>query len=794
LEEPIKKSLEFSAKLDLNDFDRSIQQTMQKLRQLTSSQEMMQMQRATAQKLGTSGTGATLSQPSMDAFNRASQQFRRDMNQFVREQTVAQEKLGKQIASRISDEKRLTDELSKRIQGTKEYLDLEQKISRHKENTYRMEQQYRQRDKTLNDSLTASSGGGGRPPSSMLRGMAGAAGFAGGIAGAIGSAGNYYTGLPIQSAMAQGNASQGLFGKDLSSLASGNVVGFNAFMPERYKALAMANQKMQTQPTWDFLSGVSGMDAVRSLLGGGNGRASDLAMSLITKGAGGLFGGGMMDQAMEASGGTSFRQSMGGMSDRFNTSYQSKLMEDFAGNYQNVMDAERKKNPLKNLASDYLQQNYQRDLLMQRSLGLNYGTYHGAGGFREQANLSGFNDNMAIEAAQGILGAGGSTRSGRGGAISALQAQRGFDLTNAPGVLGRVSGRLGDNEASNNALKRILADSFSDGLDNSDFRQEQRKYAEIAAGAIAASGASNSTDVENTLRNIRSYMGGETTIGGLQSSANAYESSQQIRSQTSGRAGALQFSSMMSDPVLGKLSPLEMSGLAELRPEHLTTGNMLIQSAADSAGVSPQELIDRLQKTKKSTEMGSMMLSSQTTQPLFDYMKQNNMTDIPSLSDLRAGGAGEDVIGAFKAYSSQQTMLPGYVGDEKYQRARLRGLRGPMDETSPESMQYVTDKMGSTETGRIEDKVVQATGAASQAFLENFRQFKDVITPASDAIGGLTKQLVLLTAVASGASDADRPAMLKGAADQMRSTLRNRLSAPVQPQSGKPKVGGPSEY
>ena len=128
--------------------------------------------------------------------------------------------------------------------------------------------------------------------------------------------------------------------------------------------------------------------------------------------------------------------------------------------------------PYQKAAVDLLQQNSSGFLGTQRMLGMGD---KGLFNFLNGVTGAGFMPEQGMQAAQSIIGAGGSSRMGTD-AVMALKAQRGLDLTNAPELLGKLSGNLGGSGASKNALIEIFATGQQIGLDRSNLLKKTEDF------------------------------------------------------------------------------------------------------------------------------------------------------------------------------------------------------------------------------------------------------------------------------------------------------------------------------
>lgn len=782
------KQLKFTVKVD----PQGLQEIERKIRQINASTQMMQTATQTAQKLEGSGMGGIVSKPSREAFDRALQDQKKAMMGYIQELAKKNEDIRKQYDVQLSKLKELNAERDKLVKNSDEYLKKEQQIAAVQHNADVDHAKYMQQAGIIGKISDNVGGGGGKTP-----GAGGATGFGADMGGALAAVGKVlgtvsaivatgtalydnYTSLPLQRNMATGNAINSVVGQDLQGIGNGDVVNTMAWQPERMKARGMAGRKMESQKSTDLISAMTGVGGIASGVGGamgiGNGRVWDLMMGTLLDGFAKNLESGALAPVSQITG---LGKGMEKVAGEYLTTYNSKIVEEYGKNYQQMAEAEVKKNPLKNLASDYLSKNYMVDLQAQRMMGMDYGSYHGAGGYRESANMAGFNPEIALQTSQQIQGAGGSTR-GMRSPIMAMQAARGFDMTNAGSVFGRISGSAGGSQASEQIFKRLLEESVKAGLDKSEFREEQRKFADITSQILNTAGITTADDAAKMMGGFTRFMGGEPTMKDLSATQSAYQEFQSGSAETSGRGGALQFAGMMKDPVLRKIGAGGLAGLMEIPENQLTADNPRIIAKASQAGVSPDELIERLTGVKREKSLVEVGLSPQQTAKFGDYMKENNL-DVGKLS---SGDLDMMKQNNPEAYNQYQKMVDAGAVKSPYESGQkvsavLRGYmtsgNGPGGGATG-AAGLVDQRLAGTSTGRVEDEVVKSTGVASQAMLENFRNFKKEITPASDALDSFTKRLILLTQAINAAPDKYKA--------EVGAYVGQRLS---QPQGSKPK-------
>lgn len=241
----MKKEIVFSSKFDTSQFDAAISSMQKKLKDLQSGPDMLRMQSQTAERLGTMGMGGMMTQPGRDAFTKATQQSRKELDQMIREQAQGQEKLGKMLSQRVDKLKEMKSAYADLIKLGRDDLDLKEKIGRVEDNNAKLRESYAQRDNNINQLITArqsatpqgidrlmqayQGGGmggvmraGGRMisqnPGTFAMGLAGVSGVAGAGIGAAGSMYNDYQQSALRTTSSTGNAVQSTVGGDLNNI------------------------------------------------------------------------------------------------------------------------------------------------------------------------------------------------------------------------------------------------------------------------------------------------------------------------------------------------------------------------------------------------------------------------------------------------------------------------------------------------------------------------------------------------------------------------------------------------
>jgi hypothetical protein len=743
---------------DNEDFNRSIDQMQKKLKELYAPGDIARSQNAMNARMGGVGAGFNPMNPGNNL------QARREMDQMTIAQNRTNQALAQRIIERLNNEAKISKLMKDNNNLSREEVAiLEEKLRKNQDITQELIQQHSTRRKVIEESLNERAkrqaniqnvlagrgyqlegmdfdegGGGGKkgPPGGTISEIGKTLFGLGKVVAsvmALAAAGNVmvnqYANLPITTAQAQGSATQDVLGKQLESLSAGDAIGNMAFDQERQEAMRIAKVKLKNNYN----------------------RPTNFSQFFSKTGAA-LTGGSLLENTK--------------MHQEFVESYEAQKEQEYGQDYQKMLQAEMAKNPMKVLASQRFQQNSQRDLTAQRLLGLDYGTYHGAGGYLESANLSGSNEAASLAMTQAIMGAGGSTRGGRS-TTGGLQLQAGMNLTNIGGILGKISGQTGNAGLAQQLTERMLEEAVNRGFSKSEFTQEFRQFADIAGTIIANSGAQSPQDAARLTQGFGRFVGDNITPGGLTGAQSAYQEYQQQSSSTSGRLGALQFALMQQDPTLGKLGATGIGTLMEMPDEDLNERNISVRAEAAKANVQPKDIVASAAKAKRQLPGVQVGLSTTEMDKVDKYFQQNGLDE----STVDINSLPGDIKATYIKMIEAGTQTGAYGGPQKAE-ARTRGMRRgfaePTTGTGADQIAAAKQRAAAGETGKVEDANEKAIGALNQRFLQNFRDYVTVITPAADALANFTKNMIEFLRVTNGG---------KGA------------KAPTQTQAGKPAAG-----
>lgn len=761
----MKKEFIFSAKFDTSDFDKSVEQMKQKLTAAYSPSQVAQMQQQTGARLGKEGMGGIMSAPTMEAFQKATQSSRREMDSLIASQAQGQEKLGKIIAKRGEMLKKLQEQQKEMVKDSEQELKIKERIARVESNNQQLRESYKQRDASLNQALDAKeslkpkgmeavaggyqSGGvfGAAKAGMGLLNMGNIGAVLGGI-GAIGQKGaEIYRDVaktPVRTEASMGSAVQGTLGRQVGDIYARRSAFEQNFAPERQRAAQQSLDTMQANKAADKWG--TGFGALKSIGAGiGTGAAVGAGLGAMGMGVGAVPGaiiggvGGLGKGIWDIMGDERKRSMvMSPFSKTAEKRYGSILAEDMVNDYTTSYEGQKKQNPFKTAAVGEYEQNFQRNLQSQRQMGLTNEGFYGKQGFLNKNIEAGFTPEMGLQMSGDIIGAGGSTRMARESAFG-NQLSRGTDLTNAGQVLGTLSGGIGGSEATKQATVKILAEGMKLGLDDSKFAEENRKFVQMTAEIVARSGAKSEGDFERVSGKFGAFVG-ENTGSGINAAKGAYEQYQQISQTTTGPRGVMRAAGFMGDKDLNKMSTMTKQAVMQIPEEQLNEDHPVVLNAAKEAGLTPKEFVDKV----KGVNQGSVSRYKESD-TIRDRLKAGmKKMGKERLSEEDLKNLPEDMRNDFNKLATNQTTELGNQ-DQRTTTARALGTINPSEAAPGKQLgreNVIGDKTsGADRTGRMEDTTVKAMAADSKVVLDNFNEMAPAMKKAAESTAAWTREV-----------------------------------------------------
>jgi hypothetical protein len=377
---------------------------------------------------------------------------------------------------------------------------------------------------------------------------------------------------------------------------------------------------------------------------------------------------------------------------------------------------------------------WRRNLDFQRQTGMSEDSFRG---FLGGVNHAGFTDESGMATASAILGAGGSTRSATGNSAFALQMGRQFDLTNSAQALGGISGQLGGAGQSKDALIAIQAEGTRIGLNRSEFREENRRFVEMAAGVINKSNVSSGAGVDQIMEMFTRAMTGATTVTGLEAGKSAYEAYQKQSNIQSGPSAVMRAAGMRGDKILGQLDERDRAKLSMMPESEITTDNNIIQDMAAKHGVSPGDIVKNLHAV-----IGKSLLINPTSDAAIAKLRAAQKKYAPGSKELAAAegeAAGELSLEGFGA---------GMTNKELTQEARM--LAADDYEGMAKLQKDVKNQAESGKTTRPGDEMEKQQAAFSDMANQMFTALARSITPAAEQTAIFTANINALVAAMKG--------------------------------------------
>jgi hypothetical protein len=729
----MKKEIKFSAKLDTQEFDRTVEALQRKLKDIYKTSEQGRNSFQTQERLSQAGLG-----PAVNPMQRAQQEerLRRETDRFIKQQIKDQEKLAKTLNDQLDAAKKLQEQMKNLAKGTEERTRAEQKLLEMQEKAARTNAQFKAKESVIGDALSS------RPQQGMFdrlgmaysRGGVGGAMRAGGrmasqayalnpatfiggaisgVAAAAGGAaqlGGRYMELPSEVSVNRG-AAQSVENRILEQMLSGGALEERLFARQREEARKEASS---------FRTGrrVSDAGGLLARLGGyaGAGALAGSAVPVVGTGLGALagLGVGLYRNSEETLGQLGIGQY------GKNTQAQYDAME--KQRMQEVFNAKKELDPTRKLLADDFQRNFMPNLQTQRAMGMSDDQL---GSFFGNVTGAGFTRGMGRQSAEAILAAGGTTRGAAGGALTSLKAQRDFNLTNADQIMGRLSGTMGSAGASDRALFGIMSAAMKEGLDKSEFASENRKFTQSVAEAVYRSGITDEGSAA-ALAESMSNMIASRTGRGMEAAQGAFQFKQGVMGATSGMGSVMEMGGILSDQNLRKLDPAYQAAIGGMDEQQLLAakGTPMMSEMAKQAGVSEDELIKKVRGLKADKFGMSTIFGGQA------YSKLKKLGG-PGPKTLEEQAELESARGLFQASMSAEYGIK----DVEIQKSLLKDVETGSTSSFEELQRKAKEaqqKFETTTSTRVGDAAI-STQAGMEGIVNDLeKQFRPQVQGAAD--------------------------------------------------------------
>ncbi len=727
------KKLKISLDLDDKSFQQGIKRAMDQIQAMQRDPKHMQAQMQIDQRLRSMGYGGLPGAPGYDQMVASRKKGEQEQKRYIEDLLKSQDRI-------IKNESRLGSLKNAQLKAGKDIKDTEKTLEtlseRKLKNEGMLAQATEKRVRTYRELLSNMEkefklgGVGGLKQAWGGMNSTERAGFglttAGGVIGAVSMGADYLGRRNIDIAGMQGSATQATIGRQLRESRTGEYTFESMYGGDRQKATEEAKRARSLGTAADIGKLIAGTavaaGALLAIPTGGLSMGAGLGIAGV---AGGLAGSSIMKGILDP------------------TKYAAYRSQQEGQDFTSMLESQHQLSPYRKNAIERLKDTGSRDLGMQRALGLSDQGYYGAGGYLQPQMGLGFNDEMITGASQGILGAGGSTAMARKSG-TALQAQRGLNLTNAPDLLGMLSGTQSIPETS----KKSLIEIFARGFDNSKFAEENRKYMQGVSEQVFRGGSTSADSAANIAEMMRSAIGSMPTTRGIEAGKSAFEAFQTAGTATSGYLGGINVASAMRDPSLSKLQdPAELQALLRLKPNEIDETDPDFISSAKKMGLSGPALAKKL--------------------------RDRQVGNVKSAMGGRSGMAARGMIG---------TLFPGLGAPEQKAFANILNQAPSAERDSHiKEMMAKAEKGMNEPTGRAGDTMVQASAINARTSLETLSA--SINKFAEDAMVAAKKLSVETTAGRTAEAGSHAPAVGNGDA---ASWIRDKLGmGPLPPSHQK---------
>lgn len=783
------KQLTFSAKLDDKEFLEALRKIQSKVKELyspTSSNVAFQSAQDKLRRIGIIGPTKE-EEDRTRRFNELQKKSQAELTELMKKQWDTAVKLDKIAEAR---QKKLEDLLKRQSEvneGSEEELEIKKKILEAEEKinkTYEKRNEASTKAKETAEAYEAK-------PAGLLERMGGKMGVTIGAIGLAAKAYSLYREIGAQNVdfaqavrKATGTmATEGPGGQFLGSIYRGQTSDIFYESRERAAAATSAMERLRAQQGLysrsKIISDIGWMGATGAMTGATGGSIlGALIGGAPTAGAGAIPGAALGRTAGTVIGGLGGLGYgiMGAITDPMKrkafTSPEEVnkiLAAEAVKNYEEMVETEKRQDPLKFLAREQYRQTGVENLRMQRLLGLSdegfYGRTGQAGtGFLGGALSRGYTREEIMGAGQGILAAGGSTRSARENAELAVQMQR-AGIQNATSVVGQLSRTMGAADTTQSATIRIMAEGVKKGLDSSEYRQENNKFIEVVSRAVSLSGTTTREGAAALSAYAGQFLTGKT-MAGVEAVPTAMEFVKGLQTSAGTPESVVKASKIMSSKEFSKLPMMMKEELAYGDPMELSDPtNPKVVKMAEAAGMDVKEFVQKYQQLNKES-----VLSTRPIQDISDVISKKRR-------ELMAGGhTAEEAMSILETTGDYGALEMG-IGHEKgaawrgMSREQKKAVMGYL--TAPEgeglSIEQAMEKAkaglaakpGEQKLGQTE---MEALAKQQSIVNENFKTMTVDMQSAAEAAKNLSSEMMsaalkmqkALEEVKSGKSGADQ--------------------------------------
>jgi hypothetical protein len=732
----LKKEIRIAAKLDTGEFDKTVGDMQRKMKEIYSTPSArgdVNLQ----DRLAKAGYGSAATDQQRRQADIQDTQKRRSEEEHFKKMLKSYQDINKELDAR----KKIMDDLEKTNQkmftAEKQQYDSLLSTKKRLQDSLGASLDRKERPSFLNIAQSFQRGGISGGLGAMGIG-ASALGYLG-LAGAAGAMGmNMYNTNMVAPQIALSNNAQAtqIASSRLVRAAQGAGAFEDVYSGNRIEAESLAKEKYSKSPLSDIFSSKPG-----SILG------NPLIVGALTRKAG----------------------------LKYSDIYESGRTSEYAQNIQSNFENLKQKDPLLKIGVDYFAQNGQRDLGVQRSLGMNQGDLMS---FYNQGNRAGFTRDQLGGAAAGVLGAGGSTRMAQGAAFT-NRMQSVYNMTNAAQDLGSISGTLGDAGASQNTYLRIMSEAVRLGFDKSQYAEENRKFTSIVAQTIGSMGVRSEGKASEIASQISSFVTGNTMrdIGIGQSNFDVFQS----RQIEGGSREYLRLSSLSS----------KFKGLNSQTANSLAS---MPEGSIDTSNPEFQYLYEQVKKTNP--DIGSISEFKTEVDRSRRYGQSglagaNLDKQISKLRSMRAYySSGEEAMKdpEFQSTLNEAMMAQRFI-DEKYKNAPTDVLRSSILGQADFGSGGTESQLDPTLKGAtVQDQINKYNAAQETRFNESISRAGEQLSRLGNAAEPLIDAIIRLTGAFTSA-------YAKAGTDVERSSLSRQFNEKLNqltPESVSPRRSGSS--
>ena len=662
------KEIKIRAVLDSASFDKGINEIQEKLKKIVQQQNQAS---GAKQALGKDSVMGKYAQQAFGDFSKESQRQLEQMYQVQRREAVNQsitmkgkqqelEKMAKTDADMTKQQKERLENLKKEIDLLKE----KQKVT-----LITAAETQKALDKM------GGGAGGGAPPgaaasappaagpsffSQMIRG----AGIAAIVKGALNASLMGMEDIITRDRKISVNqaASMNMASREMREQFEGRGSRGMFYAPERARAMRGAAGEQSSMGVLDMLR-VAGGTAGGALIGGGIGAVGGFGFGAIP----GAIGGGIAGFSGTMATSEKLRARVFDQE-----KYRSMMTKEGMEKYEANLAAEKAKNPRRQMAQEYFEQNRENIGNLQRQLGLSRDSQlfgrpgtQDIGLLREQMSAGGefggvnFGQQTIEQQVQGLAAGGAQTGAMRDLSGKSAAYGRQFNLGNAAQVMGGISGAGGTSAQTEAAYKKLLTEAVRLGVDTSTMPKEMERMTQITASLVTGGGvqAFGMQDVFGAglagldMKSMQSAAGAAETFRATAKEAGGWEGQMGMGFLQSGSANKLLGGKSLSAKDMNYINQLSYTEMDEAGFQSL--GTYLGISSGDA-----KELL-RQKDVYKQSRTGS---EESAYRNLGEYLKEQGQMSGEELKDALSSGKGAELFRA--AESERSARGEGFMGKD----------------------------------------------------------------------------------------------------------------------------------